>query len=132
MTTDFSSLPLVHTIPGAADVAVEHHLYPTAHGALAFDLYRPPPPSTPCPAIVFVTGLPDPAVTAMVGKPLKDCASSIGWARLVAASGLAGITYLNHTPADVTALIHHLRAARGPDGEVLGDQRELSVRGGDE
>src|SRR5688572_30868418 len=27
--------------------------------------------------------------------------SYVGWARLVAASGIAGITYLNRTPADV-------------------------------
>jgi len=109
--TDFSSLPLVHTIAGAADVAVERdHVYPTEQGPLGFDLYRPPARRTACPAIVFVTGLPDPGVTAMFGKPLKDCAPSIGWARLVAASGIVGVTYLNRTPADVTALVRHLRA----------------------
>ncbi|MEO7733111.1 MAG: hypothetical protein ABIY55_19265 [Kofleriaceae bacterium] len=115
--TDFSSLPLVHTIAGTADVVVERdHVYPTEHGPLGFDLYRPPQPDRPGPAIVFVSGLADPGVVAMFGKPLKDCASSIGWARLVAASGIAGITYLNRTPADVTALIRHLRAEAGTLG----------------
>jgi dienelactone hydrolase len=110
MTTDFSSVPLVHSIAGTADVAVERdHLYLTEQGPLGFDLYRPAHANGSCPAVVFVTGLADPDVIAMFGKPLKDCASSIGWARLVAASGLAGITYRNRTPADVAALIRHVR-----------------------
>jgi acetyl esterase/lipase len=117
MTTDFTSLPLVHTIAGAATVAVERdHVYATEQGPLGFDLYRPPHATGPCPAVVFVSGLPDPGVTAMLGKPLKDWSSYVGWARLVAASGIAGITYLNRTPADVVALLDHLRAHAGELG----------------
>lgn len=111
MTTDPTSMPLVHTIPGAADVTVErHHRYATEAGPLAFELYRPPQAAGPSPAVVFVSGFPDPGMTAMLGKPLKDWASYIGWGRLVAASGMVGVTYANREPGDVRALVGHLRA----------------------
>jgi len=117
MTTDFRSKELVHTIAGAADVAIERdHVYTTDQGPLGFDLYRPPQATTPCPAVVFVSGFPDPGMVAMVGKRLKDWASYVGWARMVAASGIAGIAYANHEAADVIALVHHLRANAGSLG----------------
>lgn len=110
MTTDPTSLALVHTVPGAADVTVERHTYATEHGALAFEVYRPPATTAPGPAVVFVNGYPDPGATAIFGKPMMAWASYVGWARAVAASGVAGVLYLNHEPADVAALIRHLRA----------------------
>lgn len=117
MTTDFTSKELVHTIAGAADVAVERdHVYPTEQGPLGFDLYRPPHATAPCPAVVFVTGLPDPGVVAMLGKPIKDWASYVGWARMVAASGIAAIAYTNRGAADGTALLRHVRANAGSLG----------------
>lgn len=117
MTTDFTSMQLVHTIDGAADIAVERdHVYTTDQGPLGFDLYRPPHATTPSPALVFVSGLPDPGVVAMLGKPLKDWTSYVGWARMVAASGIAGIAYTNREPADIAALLRHLRANAGPLG----------------
>jgi len=124
MTTDFTSMALVYTVDGVDRVTVERdHVYPTEHGPLGFDLYRPPQATSPCPAVVFVTGLPDPGVAAMLGKPLKDWASYTGWARLVAASGIAGIAYTNREPADVVALVRHLRsnaAALGIDPGRIG------------
>lgn len=116
MTTDFTSKQLVHTIDGTADVAVERdHVYATDQGPLGFDLYRPPG-AAPSPAVVFVSGFPDPGMVAMMGKPLKDWASYVGWARMVAASGIAGVAYANREPADVAALLRHLRANAGPLG----------------
>jgi hypothetical protein len=124
MTTDFTAMAPVHTLAGADRVIVERdHTYETPQGPLGFDLYRPPGAATPCPAVVFVTGLPDPGVAAMLGKPLKDWASYTGWARLVAASGIAGVTYLNRQPADVAALVRHLRdhaASLGIDPARIG------------
>jgi dienelactone hydrolase len=115
MTTDFTTLPLVHTIAGAAETSVEHHHYDTEHGPLGFDLYRPSH-SPSAPAVVFVSGYPDPGLVAMLGKPLKDWASYVGWARMVAAAGIAGITYSNREPGDVVALVRHLRAHAGQLG----------------
>ncbi|MCU0687815.1 MAG: alpha/beta hydrolase [Polyangiaceae bacterium] len=119
MTADFTSKELVHSIEGAADVVVErHHVYQTEAGPLGFDLYRPAPAggARPSPALVFVSGYPDPGLAAMLGKRLKDWASYAGWARLVAASGIAGVAYENREPADVVALVRHLRA----NAEALG------------
>ena len=117
MTTDFTSQGLVHTLPDADQIQVERdHQYMSSAGLLPFDLYRPAHATGPRPAVVFVSGLPDPGVVAMLGKPLKDWASYVGWARLVAASGLIGVTYANHTPEDVHALVAHLRANAGSLG----------------
>lgn len=117
MTTDFTAMALVHTLAGADRVIVERdHTYETSQGPLGFDLYRPPGAASPCPAVVLVTGLPDPGVAAMLGKPLKDWASYTGWARMIAASGIAAITYLNRQPADVAAVIRHLRDHAGSLG----------------
>lgn len=60
--------------------------------------------------MVFVSGYPDPGMTAFFGKPIRAWASYRDWGRAVAASGLVGITYGNRTPADVDALVAHLRA----------------------
>lgn len=114
MTTEMTSQPLVHTIPGAADVTVERHTYPTERGPLGFSLYRPPgrpDDGTPTPAVVFVSGLPDPGVVAMFGAPLEAWAGYVGWARMVAASGVVAVTYTNREPGDVHALVRHLRAS---------------------
>ena len=117
MTTDPTSQGLVYTIAGTADVIVERdHSYATDEGPLAFDLYRPPGATVPCPAVVFVSGLPDPGVRAVLGKSLKDWASYQGWARMVAASGLAGVVYTNRRAADAGALLRHLRASAGSLG----------------
>ena len=113
---DPTRMPLVHVPAGAAGVTVETHSYPTAHGDLPFHLYRPPGAATPRGAVVFVSGYPDPGMIAMLGTPLEDWASYVDWARAVAATGLVAITYRNHEPADVAALIDHLRGA----GAALG------------
>lgn len=109
MTTDFTKLRVLHDIAGSADVGLETgHRYLTEAGPLPFDLYRPPHAAGPLPAVVFVSGYPDPGMAAMVGRPLKDWESYRAWARMVAASGLIAITYLNGTPADGAALLRHL------------------------
>lgn len=115
MTTDPTSLHLVHAVPGSADVVVERHTYDPA-APLAFELYRSPHAPRPSPAVVFVSGLPDPGVVQFFGKPFKDWASHVDWARAVAASGVVGITYANREPGDVVALVRHLRAHAGELG----------------
>jgi hypothetical protein len=108
---------LVHSIAGADLVVVEHHQYGSG---LPFDLYRPDGVARR-PAVVFTIGIPDPGAIAVFGAPFKDFASYREWARLVAASGLVAITYQNQTPADVSALLAHLRAhghELGLDGRI--------------
>jgi hypothetical protein len=86
--------------------------YPAADGvALALDLYSPPGPKGAArPAVVLVVGYPDPGFEARLGCKWKEMESSIGWAHLVAASGIVAITYTNRDPAaDLDALLEHVR-----------------------
>ena len=83
---------------------------PTARSLL--DLYLPPgvAAASPLPVVVLVAGYPDPGFSRMLGCRFKDMGSSVSWARLIAASGMAAVTYTNRDPeADVHALVAHLR-----------------------
>jgi dienelactone hydrolase len=90
------------------------------------DVYRPPGTSTalPLPAVVFVTGYPDAGAEKMLGSKLKEMASYICWARLVASIGLVAILYENEEPAaDARTLLDHLRVhseSLGLDAKRLG------------
>jgi dienelactone hydrolase len=119
--TDPTILHLLYSVP--TSISVEQHTYATDQGPSGFDLYRPTSATGPVPAVVFVTGLPDPGVTQMLGKPIKDWSSYQDWGRLVAAQGVAAIVYENRVPADVFALIRHVRehaAELGLDPARLG------------
>ena len=106
MTFDPASLSLVHTIPGADAVAVTPEL-PYADG-LTFDLYRPAGPG-PHPVVVLVQGYGSDG-PRMSARPMRAWASYVGWARLLAASGVAAVNYGPRTPDDGRALVEHLRA----------------------
>ena len=83
----------------------------------AFDLYRPLDASEPPPVVVFVTGFPDPGFRAFAGCALKDTAPYRSWARLLAASGLAAVTYSNVEPvADAGAILDYLHRHAGELG----------------
>jgi acetyl esterase/lipase len=111
MTTDPTRMHLVHPLDAATPIAVEHdHTYPTERGPLGFTIYRPPHAAGPTPAVVFVSGYPDPGLVQMFGAPLQAWASYVDWARRLAAAGIAAITYANHVPDDADALVAHLRA----------------------
>ena len=89
--TDMISKRLVYTMPEVKAVAVERRQYSTPDGPLAFDLYRPAVSTNA--AVVFVSGYPDPGLTAILGKPLMEWVSYQQWARLVAATGACAVTY---------------------------------------
>lgn len=73
------------------------------------DLYRPSDAARPLPAVVLVTGFPDPGFRTIAGCAFKDTAPFSSWARLLAASGLAAVTYSNvDAAADATAVLAHL------------------------
>jgi hypothetical protein len=77
------------------------------------DLYHPPEHAgsdRPSPAVLFVTGYPDAGMRRMLGCIAKEMASYVSWARLVAASGMVGITYENRTPpADAMAVVQYVQ-----------------------
>ena len=115
-------------IPGMEDVTVRREVeYQTSDaGSLTMDLYSPPDlrAGEDRPAVISVAGYPDPGIARIFGRPYNEWGSSTSWARLIAASGMLGITYENREPAtDVLALLAYLRAngtRHGVDAKRLG------------
>jgi hypothetical protein len=91
---------------------------------LTFDIYQASTAERPVPAVLLVTGYPDAGVQRMRGCNAKDVESYDGWGRLLAASGLAAIGYVNHEPvADAHAILAHVRRnapALGIDAARIG------------
>ncbi len=105
---------VVYRLPGADDVKVRRGVEYLADdaGARALDIYRPPDfeGGARLPAVVIVAGYPDQGFQRVVGRRFKEMDSTASWARLMAASGLAAITYENRAPeADLRALLRHVR-----------------------
>jgi len=105
---------IVYATPGMDTVTVRRdETYRTADGrALRMDVYypSPPPQAGGWPAVIFVTGFPDAGAQRMLGRKFKEMGSFVSWAQLVAASGMAAVTYENDAPAeDVRAVLQYLR-----------------------
>jgi len=119
---------VTYEIPGADALPVRKDIvYATKGDApLTMDLYYPA--ETACsrvtPAVVFVIGYPDAGIQRHVGCAAKEMASYVSWARLVAASGLVGVTYTNHEASDVHGLIRALRD-RATELAIDGDRIAL-------
>lgn len=117
---------VVYEIPGAAALAVRRDIvYATKNDErLTMDLYYPAGAGRSTPGVVFVVGYPDAGIQRHVGCAAKEMASYVSWAQLVAASGLVGVTYTNHDPADVHALVRALRD-RATELKIAGDRIAL-------
>lgn len=123
-----SKRTVVFSLRGADDVRVRRDVEygPGDPRALTMDVYHPPDwrPGTRTPAVVIVAGFPDPGFEARVGCKFKEMGSTVSWGRLIAASGLAAITYTNREPAtDVHALLGFVRQRAddlGVDGDRIG------------
>lgn len=119
---------VVYRMPGMDAVAVRRDVVyrTTGAGTLAMDVYLPPDAQrgAPPPAVVLVAGFPDDGMQRVVGCRFREMGSTVSWARLVAASGMAAIAYVNRDPAaDARALLDTLRrdgATLGIDGERIG------------
>jgi hypothetical protein len=125
---DISKKRVLYQIPGIDAVTVRRDVEfgGADAGALTMDVYYPPDVERGArlPAVVFVTGYPDPGFQAMVGCKQKEMGSYISWGRLTAASGLAAITYTNREPAtDADALLQYVQqnaASLGIDEHGIG------------
>ena len=111
-----SKRPVVYTLPGMDRVTVRRGVEyrAGAEGPLTLDLYYPAGlgARTVVPAVVFVSAGSDPGVQKALGCRFQELASTVSWATLVAASGIAGISYRTLDPAaDIRAVLWHLRAS---------------------
>lgn len=128
---EIAAKPVVYQIPGMDEVTVQRDIaYDSSNAALSMDLYRPPDAkaATRLPAVVFVMGYSDLGAEKMFGCKFKEMEAYVGWAKLVAASGLLAVTYVNHDPVrDLDALFAYLRE----NAQALGiDERRIGVWSG--
>jgi hypothetical protein len=103
---EIATKPVCCEIDGMAEVNVLRDIpYATVEDeVLTMDIYRPPTASRQAvPAVIFVTGYPDPGARRVLGCNVKDMASYQSWGRLIAASGLAAVTYTNLRPESAAA-----------------------------
>ncbi len=123
---EIATKPVVYQIPGMEAVRIQRDLpYTSSNADLTMDLYRPPDSNAAArPAVVFLMGYSDLGAEKTFGCKFKEMEAYIGWAKLVAASGLIGITYVNHDPMlDLDALFRHIRENAGTlgiDGKRIG------------
>lgn len=104
---------VLYNLPGGDAVQVRRDLgFTGASGeALFLDLYRPKDhrAGSALPCVLIVAGYPDAGFERMVGCRFKDMGPVQSWARLIAASGIAVITYTNREPvSDAHALLRHV------------------------
>ena len=119
---------VVYRMPGTETVVVRRGVEyrKTDEGALTLDLYRPAGAGIDArlPVVVIVAGYRDAGFRRMLGCSFKDMGSTNGWARLMAASGMAAVAYANREPiADLEEILRHLRThggSLGLDGERIG------------
>src|SRR5215469_7084921 len=119
---DITRKAVVHRMPGLESVTVRRDVAYKANesGALTMDVYYPggsqDASGSKCgvesrlPAVVFLLGYSDVGFQKVLGCRAKEMGSYTSWARLVAASGLVGITYTTRDPVpDIHALLDYVR-----------------------
>jgi hypothetical protein len=108
-----SKKEVVYKMPGTDSVRLRHDVKYQTKGneTLTLDLYYPPNSTTGIlPAVLIVAGFPDSGFEKHAGCKFKEMGSSVSWAKLIAASGMIAITYVNRDPeADVHILFQHIK-----------------------
>jgi acetyl esterase/lipase len=114
---------VVYRMPGQDSGRVQRDVPYRAD--LTMDIYHPPESKGRLPAVVFVTGYPDPGFRKFLGCRQKEMASYISWAELMAASGLIAVMYSNREPPDdADAVLAFIRQ----NAEMLGiDESRIGV-----
>jgi hypothetical protein len=113
-TNPIARTPIILEVPGLDDVIVRREeVYAEDEGnALTMDIYYPPNRvvSGRAPVVVIAAGYPDPGFERIVGCKFKNMSSVMSWAKSIAVSGMAAITYTNCVPAaDLQRLLQYVR-----------------------
>jgi acetyl esterase/lipase len=126
---DIAKKMVVYQLPRADAVIIRRdaEYRATDDGVLTMDIYYPPDSKSEAriPALIFVSGYPDPGFQKVVGCKLKEMESYVSWGKLTAASGLVAITYATgkEPAADIHALLQYVRqnaAVLGIDANRIG------------
>jgi len=102
---------LVFDSEGESVLVTTDHVYRGRGGhELRFDVYRPAQiAGGRLPVVLLTTGFSDDGMRKAIGCPAKAMRSYCGWARLIAGTGVAAVTYTNHEPVeDARAILEHL------------------------
>ena len=118
-----ASRRIVYSLPTA--VVRRQQTYQAADGSMqSLDVYRPAGNDAALPAVMTITGYPDAGMQRVFGRYARDLGSTVSWAELMAASGLAVVTYVNVNPIDdAVAVLEHVRKhapALGIDPRKIG------------
>ena len=104
--------PLVYeTVESQSVLVTSDAVYRGSRGqSLCFDAYRPAlNTGRRLPVVLLTTGFPDAGMRKATGCHAKDMQSYRSWARLIAGTGIAAITYVNEEPvSDAHAVLEHL------------------------
>jgi hypothetical protein len=115
MPHEIATRRVLYEIPGMNAIEPREFEFPGSDGQpLAGRIYLPSSADPPAAVVVIVEGFPDPGFVKHVGCRFMDMQWSISMAQLIAASGVAAITYANRTPAaDAIAVIEHVTQKLG-------------------
>jgi dienelactone hydrolase len=107
--------PVVLTLPGMEKAEVRRDVVYKTEGdrTLSLDLYLPPgtPAGARLPAVIFINGVGDPPADSGLPR-VKEWGQYTSWPRLVAASGMAAVTYESRgeaADADANDLLDYVR-----------------------
>jgi len=115
MPHEIATRRVLYEIPGMNAIEPREFECPGSDGQpLAGRIYLPAAADPLAAVVVIVEGFPDPGFVKHVGCRFMDMQWSISMAQLIAASGMAAITYANRQPAaDAIAVIEHVTQKLG-------------------
>ena len=111
MPHEVSTRRVLYEIPGMQSIQPREFTFTGADGEPLPGRIYAPSTGRACGVVVIIEGYPDPGFVKHVGCRFMDMQWSISVAQLIAASGMAAVTYANRQPgADAGAVIDYITA----------------------
>lgn len=110
MPHEIATRRVLYEIAGMERITAREFSFLGADGdSLAAAIYLPIEATSPPPVAIIVEGYADPGFSAFVGCRFMDMQWTVSMAQLIAASGIAAITYANRRPLDdANLLVQHV------------------------